>query len=453
MASASRAPTQAEPARSGGASAAPLDDLRHHDAVLSNGLRVVVVPRPYVHRASVALYLRVGSRFEGRRDNGVSHFLEHMVFRGTPTLSSAHEQALAFERLGATLYAATHVDHGVMSVSVPPENLEAVLPRLGEVTIEPRLGEIHVERGIVREEILEDLDDEGRPVDPDNLVRELMYGDHPLGYSITGGVDALDRFDEPLLRAHHQRHYTAENAVLCIAGRVGDVDRCVRAAERAFGAMHRGKRVAASAPPTGQARARFAFVENQGSQTDLRVAFRTPGERDPREPAVEMLLRVLDDGMSTRLYEVLCDRLGLCYDVSGMFEVYEDDGVLDVAAGVGHERALVLTQNILELLATMAREGPRDDELAKARDRHLWSTLAMLDDPDSLASFYGLAALADIARSPAERHEQLARVTAAEVRDAAQLVFRPERLSVVAVGLLSRAEEQRLAKAVRAFSP
>src|SRR5689334_7945787 len=112
--------------------------LTHLDRTLGNGLRVVLVPMPGVHRAVASLYLRVGSRFERAEDNGVSHFLEHMLFRGTASLASAHDQALAFERLGATLYAATHVDHGVMSVAVPPANLDRVLALLAEVTVAPR---------------------------------------------------------------------------------------------------------------------------------------------------------------------------------------------------------------------------------------------------------------------------------------------------------------------------
>jgi predicted Zn-dependent peptidase len=425
--------------------------LNRHDLELPNGLRVVLVPMPAVHSAVASLYLRVGSRFETAEDNGVSHFLEHMLFRGTRSLGSAHDQALAFERLGATLYAATHVDHGVMSVSVPPVNLSAVLALLGEVTIAPRFGEIEVERGIVREEILEDLDDDGRDIDADNLARALIYEKHPLGFTITGGVDTLARFDERRLRAHHARHYTGDNAVLSIAGRIGDLDALAREVERAFGAMPRGRRVEASPPPDGQKRPRFSFVENTSSQTDLRVAFRAASERDPREPAVEMLMRVLDDGMSTRLYERICDRLGLCYDVSAMFEAYEDDGVLDVAAGAAHERAVQVGKEIFDLLRELATDGPTAEELGKARDRHLWSIEAMLDDAEAVAGFYGLATLAGIARSPAARHEELARVTGDEVRAAAQAVFRADRMSVVAVGLLSEAEERKLERAVRAF--
>ena len=424
--------------------------LTHHDMTLPNGLGVVLVPMPGVHRAVASLYLRVGSRFEGREDNGISHFLEHMVFRGTPRMATAHDQALAFERLGATLYAATHVDHGVMSVSVPPKNLVEILALLAEVTAAPRFSAIEIERGIVREEILEDLDDDDRDVDADNLTRALMYDEHPLGYTITGNLDALARFDEPMLRAHHDRHYTGENAVLCVAGRF-DPDEVAKGVEQRFGALPRGKKVSITQAPGIPKKPRFSFVDNTSSQTDLRVAFRALSERDPREPAVEVLMRVLDDGMSTRLYERICDRLGLCYDVSGMFEAYEDDGVLDVAAGAAHERALQVTKEIFALLHDLAAHGPTDDELEKARDRHLWSVEAMLDEPDSVAGFYGLAALAGITRTPLARHADLARVTREEVRAAAALLFQPERLSVVAVGLLTEGDEKKLERAVRAF--
>lgn len=432
--------------------ATPLADGEHHDVFLSNGLLVVLVPEPRVHRAVASLYLRVGSRFEDKRTNGVSHFLEHMLFRGTPTLPSAHAQALAFERLGGTLYAATHVDHGVMSVTVPPRNLQPILRLLGEVAAEPILSELEVERGIVREEILEDLDDDGRDIDADNLVRALMYDDHPLGFTITGHIDQLDRFDEPLLHAHHARHYTAANAVLAIAGNLGDLDACARAAEEAFGRLPHGTRQRVTPPPLEQKRARVRFIENQSSQTELRVAFRATSERDPREPAVEMLLRVLDDGMSTRLYERICDRLGLCYDVSGSFEAYEDDGVIDFAAGARHSRTPMVAKEVFALLSELCEHGPTEEELAKARDRHLWSVEAMCDDPDETAAFHGLAALAGITRSPLVRHQQLCAVTREDVRAAACSIFRPDRLSVTAVGLLKDSDVTKLERAIRTLA-
>ncbi len=426
-------------------------DMGVRDVILSNGLEVVLVPQPQVHRAVASLYLRVGSRYETKETNGISHFLEHMLFRGTPQHPSAHAQALAFERLGGTLYAATHIDHGEMSVTVPPKNLGAILELLGQVAAEPILGELEVERGIVREEILEDLDDDGRDIDADNLVRALMFEDHPLGFTITGHIDQLDRFDEALLRTHHARHYTAANAVLSVAGNIGDPDVCARAIERAFGSLHRGERAPSHPPRHEQKKARVRFVENHSSQTELRIAFRAPSERDPIEPATEMLLRILDDGMSTRLYERICDRLGLCYDVSGAFEPYEDDGVIDVAAGARHSRTPQVAREVFALLHELCDQGPTEAEMEKARDRHLWSVEAMLDDPEETSAFHGLAALAGTTRSPMVRHEQLCAVTRESVREAAQRIFRADRLSVTAVGLLKDSDVTKLERSIKAL--
>lgn len=422
----------------------------HVEATLPNGLRVVCVPRKGAERAVVTLLIRVGSRFETKGTNGVSHFLEHMLYRGTPSCDGSHAQALAFERLGGMLYAATQVDHGVMTIAFPPESLERVLALFGEVAQHPRLSDIEVERGIVREEILEDLDDEGREVDADNLARALMYGAHPLGYTITGSLAQLDKFDVAMLRGHHARHYTGENCVLCLAGAI-EPDEGLELARRCFADLPRGAPVATVAPPLTQRKPRFKYVHNLSSQTELRIAFRGVGDHDPREPAVEALLRVLDDGMSTRLYQRICDSKGLAYDVSALFESYEDDGVFDLAAEVQHARAAQVTREILDLLRDLAEHGPTDEELDKVKLRHGWQMRAMFDDAESLAGFYGLAAIADIARTPAERHAQIDAVTRDEVREAAALVFRPERLSMVAVGALDLVQQKALERELKRF--
>lgn len=416
---------------------------------LSNGLSVVLVPRPNLHQASIALFLRVGSRFETAETNGVSHFLEHMLYRGTPSRPSAHAQALAFEGLGGTLYAATAADHGLMTLTLPPETLLEALPLLGEVVQSPVFSSIEVERRIVHEEILEDLDDDGRQVGADNLVRGLLYGDHSLGFPITGSLTTLASFDVPSLRAHHVRHYRAGNAVLAVAGSLPEG--LLPALERSLGALPGGDAVASQAPAPAAGKPRFRYVESDGSQTDLRVAFRAVGERDPREPAAEVLLRLVDDGMSTRLYERLCDDKGLCYDVSASFEAYEDDGVFDLAAETQHARAPEVMRELLGLCAELAASGPTDAELDKVRKRASWGTRAMLDDAEALASFYGLARLAGIAPDPARRCEEILAVTREQVRDVAGQIFRPERLAAVAVGVLGKAERSRLERVVRAF--
>ncbi len=426
-------------------------DSAYRTATLANGLRVVVAPEPQLHRAHVALWSRVGSRFETRGDNGISHFLEHMIYRGTRRVPSAHEVNLAFERLGGSLFASTQVDHGIFSLTLPPESLDRACALFGEVLSQPAFLDIDIERGIVLEEILEDLDDEGQQVDADNVSRALIYDEHPLGYTITGTEAHVRAFDEKTLRTYHTRHYTTENAVLVFSGAV-DAERALAIAQRDFGGLPRGERVAAEPPPRTQKAARLRIVESVSSQTDLRVCLRAFAETDPMRPALDVLMRVVDDGMSTRLYHRLCDARGLCYDVSAGYDRYEDDGVVDVAAGVQHKRAVLVTGEILAMFDELAHDGPAADELDTARRRIVWDTRVLADSPEDTAAFHASGALFGRSETPEQHADELLRVTADDVCEAARQLSRPERLSVVAVGLLEGGEGARLADVVKGWT-
>jgi predicted Zn-dependent peptidase len=418
---------------------------------LANGLRVVVAPQPQLHRAHVALWSRVGSRFETSEDNGISHFLEHMIYRGTRRMPSAHAVNLAFERLGGLLFASTQVDHGIFSISLPPESLDEACALFGEVLSQPAFLDIDIERGIVLEEILEDLDDEGHQVDADNISRALIYGDHPLGFTITGGEKHVRSFDEAMLRRHHALHYTADNAVLAFSGNI-DERRALQIAERDFGALPRGERVAAAAPDRSQRAPRLDIVDNVSSQTELRVCFRALSEVDPLRPALDVLMRVIDDGMSTRLYHRLCDSRGLCYDVSAGYDGYEDDGVVDVAAGVQHKRVALVAREVLAMFEELALDGPTAEELEKVRRRVAWDTRAMADSAEDAAAFYASGALFERPSTPERHVAELVAIGADQVREAARAIARPDRLDVVAVGLLEDGEDERLAKVVEGWT-
>ncbi len=420
-------------------------------ATLSNGLRVVIAAQPHLHRAHVALWARVGSRFETREDNGISHFLEHMIYRGTRRVPSAHAVNLAFERLGGSLYASTQVDHGIFSLTLPPDSIDEACGLFGEVLSQPAFLDIDIERGIVLEEILEDLDDEGRQIDADNLSRALIYPGHALGFTITGSEAEVQAFDEAKLRAHHARHYTTDNVILAFAGGV-DEAHALRLAERDFGALPRGARIAAAPPAHTQKKARLLIEENVSSQTELRVCLRAFAETDPLRPALDMLMRLVDDGMSTRLYHRLCDARGLCYDVSAGFDGYEDDGVIDVAAGVQHKRAALVTREILTMFEELAAQGPTGEELETARRRSAWDARALPDSAEETSAFYASGLLFDRFSTPDEHVAELARVTADDVRQAAWRVARPERLNVVAVGLLEDGEDARLEEVVKGWA-
>ena len=424
-------------------------DIPHERVELPNGVVAIAVRLPHVHRTVIDAQIRVGSRFEDAADNGLSHFLEHMLYRGTPRHPSAHRQALAFERLGGTLDAATAVDHGSMQLSVPPANFATALELFSEVYQQPVFADLEIEQDIVREEILEGLDDHGRNIDADNLIRELCFDQHPLGRPITGTIEHVDGFDRDRLRRHHEQHYTGAGTVLTVCGPIEPTG-VLAAVQRCFEGLPRGQRPG-TAPPGAQERPRFRYVRHANSQTALRLGFRAAAEHDALEPATELLLRLLDDGMATRLYHRICDERGLCYDVSAAYEAYADAGLFEIAAESAHDRVPELLDELLAMVRDLRDNGPALDELDKAKARFGWQAEEMLDDPASLAEFFSIGQLTGVGRTPAERLEQLLAVDAAEVHGAARALFRAETLSVVAVGTLPARVQAKLQRAIEAF--
>ena len=419
-----------------------LSELKPVRTVLSNGLCLMAVPMPHMHRCVLEAQIRVGSRYETPEDNGISHFLEHMLYRGTPRFPSAHDQALAFETLGGTLLAATAKDFGSMQIALPPERFLDVLPLVADVYQTPIMSGIEIERGIVQEEILETLDEAGNLIDADELLGSVAFPGHPLGRPITGLPEQVRSFDPERLRRHHDTFYVGRATAVVAAGPF-DPDQVLKELERLFGGLAAGSRPDVEAPPAQSAPA-FKFVTHGASQTSLRVGFRAPSFRDRREAATQLLVRVLDDGLSTRLYEHICDRRGLCYDVAAGYEAYEDVGLLDLSADSANERAAEVLSELFNVVRRLRDEGPSDAELDKAKRRHSWQLGMMLDDPEEVASHFAMAELSGTLQHPAERRDQLARVSRDEVVSAARELFVPERLNVVAVGAQNKRSRDKL---------
>jgi predicted Zn-dependent peptidase len=416
---------------------------------LDSGLRVVAIELPHARTAVVEFISEAGSRYDPPELAGISHFLEHMLYRGTKSHRGPHELALAFERRGGLLEAATYIDHGSVALSVPPENVEASIPTLCEVLRSPILQGIDVERAIVREEILETLDDTSRLVEADDLGRELCFPGHTLGHPITGSLEALERFDESALWSHHDRLYVGSASVIAVAGAI-EPGRVFDAFATGMSGLARGTRPGVVTPEKTRGPI-YSFVRYSDSQSHLRILFRAPGHADAREPAIEMLLRLLDDGMSTRLYHRICNTLGLCYDVSAYYEAWCDTGVVEFAGDCAHERVAALGEELLGLIARLRDEGPTLEEFTAAKQRARWQHLELLDEPGELTGFYGYAELKQTVRSLMTRVDELEAVTVEALRQAACELFTPENLVMVCVGEPHKRVRDKLEKVLCSF--
>ena len=417
------------------ASGTYVPELPGASTTLPSGLRVRLVPLPHLQSATISFFVRVGSRYETPENNGISHFVEHMLYRGTERHRAAHELSLAIERLGGTLEAATHVDFTSYDLTLPSETLVDGLDLLAEVLREPLLSEIGTEKEIIREEILEDLNERGEQIDVDNVSRQLLYREHPLGFSIAGPLQNLDRFDVADLKRHHRNHYTARNSVLCVAGAFDDalvwksIDRC-------FDGMPGGRAIAASPTSTEGGADRFRYVEEHGSQTDIRLSFHTPGIDSPSAPVFLLLERILDDGLSTRVHRILCEERGLAYDAFAAQDSFEDCGVFELGASVEHHKAPSLVEAALELIDDLRRCPPDDDEIDKAKRRHLWDLKTVRDDTEDAGHFVGMSALFGLPEELAVVAAQIAEVSAEDVLSAAQQYLDPVRAHLTCVGML-----------------
>jgi predicted Zn-dependent peptidase len=408
--------------------------LRCDRSQLDCGLPLVVIEMPHLHSVSVVMYARVGSRYENARDNGLSHFLEHMLFRGTRSMPNPFDVNRTIEGLGATLYAETGRDYSLYQISLPPSSLDEGLEIFGEIFTSPAFSDIDVERRIVLEEMREDLSDDGRFVNIDDLARRSVWPRHPLGFRITGPASNVRRFSRADVQRHFGKFYGANNMLLAVAGAV-PVRKVAARVRRAFAGLSRGRAADVVSPPVDKRRqARLITVEEEASQTKVQILFTAFGETDPRYPALLVLGRVLDDGMSTRLHRRLLDELGLAYYVSGGIEPFIDAGLVEIDASCAPHNAARLTREALVLCRDFAERDVSAEELAKAKRRYRWDLERSLDDPDAAAGWLAGSTLFLPPLSLDEKIARIERVDAAAIRAVARDVFRPEHLTVAAVG-------------------
>src|SRR5438132_8098500 len=210
-----------------------------HKTVLANGLRVVAVELGHLHAGMLAAYVRAGSRHEEAQKNGVSHFLEHLFFRGSTGYPDGRLLNSVVEDVGGNLNGVTTRDHGYYYTPVHPERLEIPFAVLGDMLARPLFKEVELEREVILEEILDEVDENGRDIDVDNLSKRALFSEHPLGQKIAGTRETVSGLREDDLRAHHARAYGARNLVVCAAGPVQHRE-VVRLAERSSGQLTPG---------------------------------------------------------------------------------------------------------------------------------------------------------------------------------------------------------------------
>ena len=411
-----------------------------HKSVLANGLRVVTVELPHLHTGMIAAYVRAGSRHEEPSRNGVSHFLEHLFFRGSEGYPDGRTLNALVEDCGGSLNGVTTRDHGYYFSPVHPERLEVPLAVLGDMLARPLFKEIELEREVILEEILDEVDEKGRDIDIDNLAKGALFPGHPLGLKIAGTPASVSALTEEHLRAHHARAYGARNIVLAAAGPLRH-DRLLSLAERHFGALRSGEVLhdeSLNGAPRGP---QLVAVDHTDAQMELQVSFRAPPEEHADFPVLRVIKRVLDDGLASRLQMQLVERKALAYSVGAGMDGFSDCSVFEVGCACAPRKATAALSEMLRLLAELRDTDVPDDELLRAKKKSRISLEFSLDSPADMIGWFGAGELLHPPAEPFQQWlERIENVTAADVRRVASALFRRENLVACAVGPLSGVE-------------
>ena len=412
-----------------------------------SGLEVIVLHCEGLNSQEVTLAVRGGPRFESRDTSGLSHLVEHMLFRGTHKYPSHRDFHQAVESIGGPLLGCTGRDMSMYSLVVSPRDLERALDLLSEATLRPTFSDLELERRLVLEELLEERDEEDRELDLENVSRRLLWPCDPLGLPIVGSRRNIERFTVDDIREHHRRTYRAGNGLLVVAG-PADPQRVLKSADRAFGDMPAGQALPLRPLRPTRPGPLVHCIDHEASQVEVMLSFRTVGILDPRAQGVALLQIILGDGVTSRLQWNVCERRALAYNITALYEPLADAGVLDVEAAVAPEGLLDLVREILSTLRDLKDRGPAADEFERARHRYRLALEFALDSPSALAQYH-LSALFDRPYGIAERLEALDRWTLSDLRVLARQLLSRAGATLVAVGPFDELDRRKIERQLR----
>ena len=396
---------------------------------LDNGMIVLTDDMPHLESASLGIWVKAGSRSETKAEHGISHMLEHMAFKGTQT-RNAREIAEAIENVGGDLNAATSVEHTGYFARVLKEDVAMAADILSDILQNSMLdqGELDREQQVIVQEIGAARDN------PDDHVFDLFqsaaYPDQPIGRTILGTVDSVKSFGPDTIRAYMDRNYVGDQMVLCAAGNV-DHDALVDIANDRF---HDLRPSGAPAPQKAAYRGGEERLLSDHEQAHIVLGFEGRAYNSDGFYAAQILASILGGGMSSRLFQEVREKRGLCYSVYAFHWAFADSGIFGVAASTGEEEVADLMPVVVDELRR-ATETISDEEVIRVRNQIRAGLLMSLESPSSRAGQLARQQILWGRTIPLqETVERINRITADRVKQVAKQLFSSGEVSLAGIG-------------------
>ena len=401
---------------------------------LKNGLRIVVVPIKDAPSVTVMSMIETGSEYESKNKNGISHFLEHMFFKGTKNRPKSIDISKEFDGMGADHNAFTSNEVTAYYGKAAPKYFDKILNIISDMYLNPTFPEVEMEKekGVIIEEInmYEDLPQ--RKVH--EVFQELLYGDTPNGWTVLGPRENIKKMRRQDFLDYRKSHYVAGKTMIIVSGDV-QVETAFRKIEKAFENIFLGKVLKKKKLIERQNKVGLKIKHKETDQTHLVIGVRTFSLHDKRIPTLKLLSTILGNGMSSRLFQKMREELGICYYVRSGINDLSDHGNFIVSAGVDRSRLNIAVQGILGEIKKMMDHKIPLEELKKAKDYLVGKMYLHLESSDSLASFYGFQEIMrEKIKTPKEIEKEIEKVTAGGIQKLAKQIFVDKNLNMAIVG-------------------
>ena len=411
---------------------------------LDNGLRIVTTPMATAQSVNVCIFVGVGSRMEERRTNGICHYLEHMLFKGSAKRPTAMDISQAVEGAGGGLNAFTNKEFTGYWAHMPFDRLDLAVDVLADMVRHPLLdgAEIDRERTVVQQEIRRAHDQPAAWAG--ELLSRACYGDQPIGWPIAGTEESVEAMQRDDFVAHMAAWYAPENVVVAVAGNTTPGQVVTLIEERMVDAEKRAVPSFVVATP-GLPAERVQVESRDTDQSNLYYGLRAISRTDPDRYPLTILNSLLGRGMSSRLFKEVRERRGLAYSVGSSVSRHHDTGVMAVSAGVSPEKAEEAGKVILEEVFKLVDEPVPEDELTRARDFTVGNFRLSLETTMALTQWTGenLVNTGEIEEID-DVVSKLAAVTSADVQRVARRLFTRDNVAMSLVG--PRADPELLEK-------
>ena len=421
------------PQRSRKLASPPVEEGIYQVSTLPNGARIATAHMPHMKSVTVGVWVAVGGRHEAAGECGISHFVEHMLFKGTKD-RSARQITEAVEGVGGFVNAFTTEDHTCYYAKAAARYLPLVGDVLMDMVLHSQFNaeEIEREREVIREEILMYRDQPSQHAE--EVLSDLMWPNHPLGQPLTGSVETLATFSRRRVQNFVRQTYNASTILLTVAGNATH-EEAMAVLKPLVSKLKAGAKPAYKSWGGLQWKPEIRAVEDDTEQSHLALGAHSVSRRDPSRFALKLLSIILGENMSSRLFQQLRENHGLCYSIQSETMCLEDTGLLNISVGLDAEKVEKAVRLIAREFRKLATKNISARELRQAKDYSIGHTELCLESTTHQMMWLGESILAyGRAVDPTEVQERLAGVTVDELRATAAKILDPSQIGLAMVG-------------------